>query len=245
MKDSLKISSLLNRLILIIISVISISTLCLAKDSISSAINTTEPKSANNNNATSQAYSFTEQPFDAIQLNGAFEMTAQVTHQPHTANVIITTSDSLLPYIKVYVKNKTLYISKKDDREFHPFNKIKVTVSVENLKSIKTNGSSNSHINDIKADDFAAEINGSGNIVLQGNAEKLAAEIHGSGEIDAKNLMTKKTNASIYGSGYIIANATQKMDLKIYGSGKIEYYGHPQKIEQAIYGSGKTKDMGI
>ncbi|OFW72963.1 MAG: hypothetical protein A2W46_00655 [Alphaproteobacteria bacterium RIFCSPHIGHO2_12_42_13] len=143
------------------------------------------------------------------------------------------------------MKNKTLYISKKDDREFHPFNKIKVTVSVENLKSIKTNGSSNSHINDIKADDFAAEINGSGNIVLQGNAEKLAAEIHGSGEIDAKNLMTKKTNASIYGSGYIIANATQKMDLKIYGSGKIEYYGHPQKIEQAIYGSGKTKDMGI
>jgi len=227
MKNNSKILSL-GKLILIIISAMSISALCFAKDDAK---------------ATSQSYSFAKQPFDAIQLNGAFETTVQVTHQSNIADVTITASSNLLPYVKVYVKNKTLYVSKRDDWEPHSFEKIKIMVNTGNLESIKTNGSGNSYINNIKVNNFVAEINGAGNIILQGNSKKLAAKINGSGEIDAKNLITEKAAATIYGSGNIIANATQKIDIKIYGSGKIEYYGNPQDIEQSINGSGKIKAM--
>ena len=232
MQNNSKILLLLSGLIMVLMSVIAMPTLCFAKEgSVSQAAN-------------SQTYSFTQQPFDAIQLNGAFEMTVQVTHQPRTANVVVTASSDILPYIKVKVKNKTLYISKRDDWEFHSSKKIKIMVNVDNLESIKINGSSDSHINNIKADNFVAEINGSGGIILQGNVKKLAAEIHGSGEIDAKNLVAEKAKASIYGSGDIIVNTTQKIDINIYGSGTVEYYGNPQEIEQSFSGSGKIKAMG-
>jgi hypothetical protein len=245
MQNGSKILSLLSGLILIFISAMSISTLCFAEDGrISSATNITESKSANNSNTTSQTYSFTEQPFDAIKLAGAFKVTAQVTHQTHTENVVVTANNNLLPYIKVYVKNKTLYISKGDDWEFHPFKKIKIMVNVDNLESIETNGSSDIHINNIRANDFAAEINGSGNVVLQGNVKKLATKIHGSGKIDAKNLIAEKAKVSIFGSGHIIANATQKIGINIQGSGTVEYYGTPREIEQSFGGSGKIKAMG-
>ena len=242
MQNNSKILSLLSGLIIVLMFAITIPTLCFAKeDSVSQVTNSTELKSANPN---SQTYSFTQQPFDAIQLNGAFEMTVQVTHQPRTANVVVTASSDILPYIKVQVKNKTLYIFKRDDWEFHSFKKIKIMVNVDNLESIKINGSSDAHISNIKADNFVAEINGSGDIILQGNVKKLAAEIHGSGDIDAKNLIAEKAKASIYGSGDIIVNTTQKIDINIYGSGTVEYYGNPQEIEQSFSGSGKIKAMG-
>ena len=242
MQNNSKILLLLSGLIMVLMSVIAMPTLCFAKEgSVSQAANLTESKSANPN---SQTYSFTQQPFDAIQLNGAFEMTVQVTHQPRTANVVVTASSDILPYIKVKVKNKTLYISKRDDWEFHSSKKIKIMVNADNLESIKTNGSSDSQINNIKADNFVAEINGSGGIILQGNVKKLAAEIHGSGDIDAKNLVAEKAKASIYGSGDIIVNTTQKIDINIYGSGTVEYYGNPQEIEQSFSGLGKIKAMG-
>ena len=194
--------------------------------------------------AASQNYSFADQPFDSIVLKGTGKMEAQVTHKQHTANATITTNSNLLPYVDVYVRNKTLYISKKDHIYFHSKTKIKIMVNADDLKSISTYGSGDSIINNINTDKFSAETYGSGNTTLQGRAKKLSIKIRGSGDINTKNLNAEDVEASIYGSGDIVTNATKKINADIHGSGSIEYYGNPQKVSQSIAGSGKILAIG-
>jgi hypothetical protein len=180
---------------------------------------------AGNGKIVAQNYSVTKQPFSAIYLDlgDAGDMQAQVTHQPHTADAVITTDSNLLSYIKVYIKNETLYIIRKDDVDLKPSNKIKIVVNTENLDSVNTRGEAN--------------------VILQGETKNLTLEMHGSGNINAKKLNAEKVRAIIQGSGDIIANATQKISAEIHGSGKIEYYGNPPQVERVIHGSGKIKAL--
>ena len=239
MKNYSKLVSQFSELILVMIF---IPTLCFAKESVT---NLTESKLVNDSSTVSQSYSFNKQPFDAIKLAGDFDVVAQVVHQPGTANVIVTASNSLLPYVKVYVKNKTLYILKRDswDWESHTSKKTKVQVKVDNLELIQIHGSGDAYVDNIETSKFKAEIHGSGNITLQGNAKKTSLDIHGSGKIKAKNLIAETANVSISGSGHIVTNATQKININLHGSGTVEYYGTPQEIEQSFSGSGKIKAM--
>lgn len=226
-----------------LIILIAISTICFASG-------IPAPKLIKNGNTNSQIYSFAKQPFDSIRLAGNIEITAQVTHQPHTENVTIFNQDNSLSHLKIYVKNKILYIidntSDDDDWDFHfskKLKKTKISVNVSELESIETKRSCNCYIDNIKASNFTAMINGSGKIMLRGIAKNLDMKIHGSGDISAENLMAENTKASINGSGHIITNTKQEINIKINGSGKVDYYGNPQKIEQSINGSGKINKM--
>ena len=207
------------------------------------ATNLVKSKLSVNSGIASQSYSFSEQPFDAIRLDGDFDMVAEVVHQPRTAGVVVVANQSQLSHIRAYVKNHTLCISEEDSWGFHPNEGVKIKITVENLKSIQLNGSSDIHINNIKTDEFEAEINGSGRIILQGSTKKASLGINGSGEIKAKNLVAKNAKVAISGSGLIITNATQKLDIDVSGSGTVEYYGRPLDIEQSVSGSGKIKTM--
>lgn len=190
----------------------------------------------------SQSYSFANQPFDSIVLKIAGDITTQVTHKPHTENAIITTNSNLLPYIDIYVKDKTLYIAKRKHGELNS-TKMKIIVNAENLKSMSTYGSGDSIISNINTAIFSSATYGSGDTVLQGKAKKLFIKISGSGDVNAKNLSTEDVEASIYGSGDIITNATKNISANIHGSGSIEYYGNPQKIYQSISGSGEIRSI--
>lgn len=190
----------------------------------------------------SQSYSFANQPFDSIVLKVAGDITAQVTHKPHTANAIITTNSNLLPYIDVYVQNKTLCIAKRKHVEFNR-EKIKIVVNTEDLKSMSTYGSGDSIISNIDTAIFSSATYGSGDTLLQGKTKKLFIKISGSGDVNAKNLIAEDVEASIYGSGDITTNATKKISADIHGAGLIEYYGNPQKIHQSISGSGEIRSI--
>lgn len=197
----------------------------------------TAPSIASGENAT-QTYSFTKQPFHAIELAGSADMKVQVTHQPKTANATITTDSNLLPHIKVYVHNNTLYIGKRDEMDFYPTKKIKVMVNVENLTSIITRGSGNVQVDNIGTKKFSIAIHGAGNTFLTGEVKDLAINITGSGKINAKKLIAQEVKAVINGSGNILANTAQKINAEINGSGRIEYYGSPTEVKQTIHGSG-------
>lgn len=190
----------------------------------------------------SQSYSFANQPFDAIVLKVAGNITAQVTHKPNTANAIITTNSNLLPYIDIYVQDKILYITKRKNIELNS-TEMKIVVNTEELKSISTYGSGDSIINNINTASFSSETYGSGDVTLQGKTNKLVIKIAGSGDVNAKNLNAEAVEASIYGSGDVITNATKKISAAIYGAGSIKYYGNPQKIHQSISGSGEIRSI--
>ncbi|MEE8331486.1 MAG: DUF2807 domain-containing protein, partial [Acidimicrobiia bacterium] len=82
-------------------------------------------------------------------------------------------------------------------------------------------------------------ISGSADIELVGAAESLSIVISGSGDIDASDLVTKTGSVRISGSGDILVNATDELDITISGSGKVEYIGSPI-VNQTISGTGSV-----
>lgn len=190
-----------------------------------------------------QNYSFTNDTFSFIELRGEGTLDIQVTHKPHTSNAIVTIDSKVLPYFKIYVKNKTLYIRNNEDLEFFSRSKTKIKLEVDNLNSLTLNGSANISANNIKSNSFLTNINGSGSANFQGSSDDLSVIIKGSANVDARKLISKNSKIAIYGSGRVLTNASNKINVEIYGSGSVKYLGNPKDVKQAIYGSGSVESL--
>ncbi|HET6487042.1 MAG TPA: head GIN domain-containing protein [Spirochaetia bacterium] len=94
-------------------------------------------------------------------------------------------------------------------------------------------------VSDIAATEVQTRVSGAGNIELTGAASRLEARISGAGNIRAEDLSTRRTIASISGSGRLTANATEELDAHISGAGGVGYRGNP-KVIQRVSGAGKV-----
>lgn len=92
----------------------------------------------------------------------------------------------------------------------------------------------------LKANDI--EIYGEGGVLfdLSGVAESLNVKVTGAGHVDAEDLKTKDVTFAIEGVGTGSVYATQSLDAKIQGVGKVKYKGDP-KVTQYIDGLGSVK----
>ena len=89
----------------------------------------------------------------------------------------------------------------------------------------------------LSADDIDAKISGSGKMILEGDADKLDFKISGSGDLRAFDLVVRKADIVISGSGDAEVNVTDDLDIKISGSGDVYYKGQPS-IKIDVTGSG-------
>ncbi len=83
-----------------------------------------------------------------------------------------------------------------------------------------------------------ATITGSGNIKLSGECTYGDYKITGSGNIESFDLLLAECTAKISGSGNILTNVSDHLDVTISGSGNLIYIGNPQ-INSNITGSGQ------
>ena len=90
-------------------------------------------------------------------------------------------------------------------------------------------------------DELNIDITGSGDVDLEGKAERLEAEISGSGEVSAYKLTAKTARLRVSGSGDIRATVTQSVRARVSGSGKIKISGNPAERDTDVSGSGKIK----
>ncbi len=78
---------------------------------------------------------------------------------------------------------------------------------------------------------------GSGDIQVNGYAEKLTTHISGSGNAALENLHGNTAKTLISGSGHIEIGSFATLDASISGSGSISYKGNPI-VTKSITGSG-------
>lgn len=146
------------------------------------------------------------------------------------------------------------------EREKFDFDRINLYITFKNLEkveieggvSLKTKGYIDledfyMHVEggakiemDLKANDI--KIYGEGGVLfdLSGVAESLNVKVTGAGHVDAEDLKTKDVIFYIEGVGTGSVYATQSLDAKIEGVGKIKYKGDP-KVTQYIDGLGSVK----
>jgi hypothetical protein len=192
--------------------------------------------------------------FNQISLKGSGKV---ILAKGETQNVQVSTDEIIMPHIQTEVKNGKLVIS-------HETNNLRPTVlkfhiTVANLAGVSISGSGDIKGNDeFSANNFYADIAGSGDIAIKVNANRLESSISGSGsiylagstnsydgtitgsgDIDAFELRARDSSVVITGSGNCRISVVDKLRAKITGSGDVLYRGQPH-ISQSITGSGKV-----
>ncbi|GHV30336.1 hypothetical protein FACS189481_4440 [Clostridia bacterium] len=174
--------------------------------------------------------------------------------------ISLTTDKNISDEVKFVVdeKAKTIKLTGKEGRRYD-FSKFEIKLQTK-VNKVELNGDYRLDFNlgkmdafalkidgsvdgKIKADitkDFKCEINGSGSVSLDGNAENLDIKVDGSGEVSANNFKTQSAVVEIEGSGDCEVCASKSLKVDITGDGKVLYSGDPQ-VEKNIFGSGSVE----
>lgn len=110
-------------------------------------------------------------------------------------------------------------------------------IKTESL-DINVNGSGDVLINTI-TDEVEVDVNGSGDVVLKGEANDLEIDINGSGDVKAFDLEVDNSSIHIKGSGDAKVNVNEELEVKISGSGDVQYTGEVNNVKTQIRGSGE------
>jgi hypothetical protein len=76
-------------------------------------------------------------------------------------------------------------------------------------------------------------------VIPDGVSESLEVSISGSGSFEGEDLESATGTVSLAGSGDAVVNVTDDLDVKVTGSGNVQYLGDP-KISISSSGSGKV-----
>ncbi len=94
---------------------------------------------------------------------------------------------------------------------------------------------------DVEADDIDADISGSGNLRLGGLADEISFTVTGSGDLQAFDLMARKGDIHIDGSGDVEIYVSEELSVSITGSGDVLYKGGAS-LNVSVSGSGGVID---
>jgi Putative auto-transporter adhesin, head GIN domain len=192
--------------------------------------------------------------FDEVSLSGTGNLTITRTG---TESLTIEAEDNIIPYLKTDVANNRLTIGTKDNVSIQPTRPISYNLTVKdlsaldlsgsgkinasdisNLSQVTLSGSGNMDASGISSDKLIAQISGSGQMRAAGKAGSQDVRISGSGSYQADNLESKEARLEVSGSGHSTINVSDKLDVKISGSGSVEYIGNPT-VTQDVSGSGR------
>lgn len=173
--------------------------------------------------------------------------------------VEVTAEESALEEIETFVTEGVLHL--QFDNSMYDVDHLKVIVTapawsaftltgsanmtitdaiVGSSLSLKISGSGDVFVNNAQYTSTQMDISGSGNMTLAGASDSLVCKISGIGSVNNLGYQTKVTDADISGSGSMSVWVTERLDVKISGSGDVSYQGNPATVNTTITGSGKV-----
>ena len=170
----------------------------------------------------------------------------------------VTTDENIHEYVTIESNKGVLKIKIKNYVNIKSKKSIHITVPFKSLDNVSLDGSGSVLTNDqIKSDQFEAEIGGSGEMNLDidvnrvnakvngsaslkiiGTATDLEIKVIGSGDFDGGSLIAQNVEANVTGSGEALVVAKSSIKARVYGSGDIKYLGNPSTIDNKVLGSG-------
>ena len=148
-----------------------------------------------------------------------------VLTEGNVGQIVVETSENVLPYIATQVKGEVLVIKLKHyGVNYVPKLRIHIPID-ENFQKITIVGKGivTTHKN------FSLQLH------------SLEVVLKGDGNFLGKELSTRKAILSIAGAGNIEATVTESVQAKIMGYGNISIFGNPPQRDTNIKGSGKIE----
>lgn len=171
--------------------------------------------------------------FSRIVIKGAMDIDVEVGKNQ---SVEIFADRGYLSDVETSVRGDTLYLS-QGGRRWRNID-VDIEIQVRNLDSIRLEGAADINVINIDSDDFELEIDGAGDVTLEGTCGSLTIEINGAADIDAQDLKCKSVDATINGAGDIDAYASESVEATINGVGDITICGDPDRVRPRIHGLG-------
>jgi len=170
----------------------------------------------------------------------------------------VTTDENIHEYVTIASNKGVLNIKIKNYVIINTKKSIHITIPFTSLDNVSLAGSGSVLTNDqIKSDQFEAEISGSGEMNLDidvnrvnakvngsaslkiiGTATDLEIKVIGSGDFDGGSLISQNVEANVTGSGEALVVAKSSIKARVYGSGDIKYLGNPSTSDNKVSGSG-------
>ncbi len=174
-------------------------------------------------------------PFSAVELAGSGDVNI-LLGDGQSMNV--QADDNIMPLIETKVVNGTLVVSTKPFTNIRATNSIVVTVVMKSLQHLKLSGSGNINVGQMSGPELAVDLLGSGNIRVEGKAERVNISLPGSGNVFCDGLTARDAIVRLNGSGNVTVYADKSIDASLLGSGSIRYSGEPAQVSKSITGSG-------
>ncbi|WP_452224700.1 head GIN domain-containing protein [Lacinutrix chionoecetis] len=199
----------------------------------------------------------TTQDYDAIKCAGWMDF---ILIKGTEGDIKIEGESNLLEYIITEVDGNTLKIKTENNVNLKPsFNKsITITIPFQDIDYVSLSGSgdvmskdkivtdtfktsvsgSGDIVLDIEANTVDANVTGSGDLTLRGKTKNLNASVTGSGDFHGYNLDAMDVDAKVTGSGDVAVVCNGNLKARVTGSGDIEYKGDPKTEDTKVTGSG-------
>ena len=171
--------------------------------------------------------------FTRIVIEGAMDLVIEVGGNQ---SVEVTTDEDYLSRVETHVDEDTLYISQKG-RRWHNAD-VDIEITVRSLDAITLEGAADIDVTGIDSDMFELEIDGAGDVTLEGSCDTVSIEINGAGDIDAEDLKCKSVYVIINGAGDVDAYASESVEAELNGVGDITICGDPSSVRPRIHGLG-------
>jgi Putative auto-transporter adhesin, head GIN domain len=172
-------------------------------------------------------------PFHAIKIEGAMNVNYR---RAASVQVEVIGDQNLLPIITTQVDQGILVVSAK--QSYQTQQPITIELSSPHLTAATLQGAGELVLKDVSETSLHLELQGSGNVNVEGGVEQLSVHTKGSGDVNAKALESIHADLQVKGSGNIITTVKKSLTASVVGSGNITYFGHPKKVDPHLAGSG-------
>lgn len=165
-------------------------------------------------------------------------------------SLVVLCDDNIQEFVKLKVKNGSLYISLESDLSLSSFS-LTIEVGITAIKSFSANSagsiygqnsfaadklflSTNSagNINmDVQVEDLYTTINSAGNVFVKGQAINHFVSVNSAGNLRAFRLNTDTTYIVVSSAGSAEVNVSKYLDATISSIGSVYYIGYPAIVQ--------------
>lgn len=175
----------------------------------------------------------TVDPFSKIDFQGGGTLTIR---QGEEQSVSVSVDDNLLKVIETTVADGQLTI--KPNNDISDF-KLDIEVVVVKLDELKLSGVGTMNLKSIDAEALMVKISGATKINGEGKAKSLSINSSGACSLDLEDLVAQTVTIESSGASKSTVHATEKLDAKVSGVGKVTCYGSPKTVDKSVKGVGK------
>lgn len=171
--------------------------------------------------------------FTKILVEGAIDLSVEAGKKQ---SVQVSTEASHIKRVTTEIKGDTLVISMEGRRWRNA--DVEVTINMKALNGLIVEGAVDAELINIDSKEFMIEIEGAGDIAIDGKCGFAEFQINGAGDLNAQEFECQEVRIEINGAGDAEVYASVSVEATINGVGDIDVYGDPKKVRPRIRGIG-------